>query len=102
MAFILDANVLCVLLSPQSCEFVKKRNGTVLRVVWNGDLCLMSSALHTVSCRRWFFTINGKECSHPRTIDTQLYVNDDKGNWHRPAYGGYCFVADQLSAYLIR
>ena len=88
MASIVDANVPCFL-SSQSCDFVKKRDDTVLRVVWNGDLRLMDKGPKFASVRRWFFTINGTECSDPRTIDTQLYVLDSDSNNHRPAYGGH-------------
>ncbi|KAI0239526.1 hypothetical protein LSAT2_009740 [Lamellibrachia satsuma] len=74
-----------------SCEFVKKRDDTVLRVVWNGDLRLMHTGPKQGSCRRWFFTINGGECSEPKTIDTQLHVKTRGANIHRPAYvEGYC------------
>ncbi|KAI0224109.1 hypothetical protein LSAT2_024863 [Lamellibrachia satsuma] len=74
-----------------SCEFVKKREDTVLRVVWNGDLRLIHTGPKHGSCRRWFFTINGRECSEPRTIDTQLHVQTRDTNIHRPAYvEGYC------------
>ncbi|KAK2139089.1 hypothetical protein NP493_6716g00002 [Ridgeia piscesae] len=80
-----------LLLSSQACDFVKKRDDTVLRVVWNGDLRLIHTGPKGGSARRWFFTINGKECSDPRTIDTQLHVSDSDSNNHRPAYvEGYC------------
>ncbi|KAK2182368.1 hypothetical protein NP493_357g04033 [Ridgeia piscesae] len=80
-----------LLLSSQSCDFVKKRDDTVLRVVWNGNLRLIHTGPRGGSARRWFFTINGKECSDPRTIDTQLHVRDSDSNTHRPAYvEGYC------------
>ena len=84
----------------QSCEFVKKRDDTVLRVVWNGDLRLIDTGPKSSSARRWFFTINGKECSEPRTIDTQLHVRDSGNNIHRPAHGGlaYSGVIHILSA----
>ena len=78
-----------VFLSSQSCDFVKKRNDTVLRVVWNGDIRLLHTGPKDSSARRWFFTINEKECSDPRTIDTQLLVNDLNSDSHRPAYGGH-------------
>ena len=75
----------------QSCEFVKKRDDTVLRVVWNGDLRLVDTGPKGGSARRWFFTINGKECSEARTIDTQLLVRDSGNNIHRPAHGGLAY-----------
>ncbi|KAI0226052.1 hypothetical protein LSAT2_023250 [Lamellibrachia satsuma] len=74
-----------------SCDFVKKRDDTVLRVVWNGDLRLRNTGPKGSSYRRWFFTINGKECKDPRTIDIQLHVQARNTNIHRPAYvEGYC------------
>ena len=71
------------LFSSQSCDFIKKRDDTVLRVVWNGDIRLINIGPKGASARRWFFTINGKECSDPRTIDTQLYVSDSDSSNHR-------------------
>ena len=76
-------------MSSQSCDFVKKRDDTVLRIVWNGNLRLIDRGPKSGSAHRWFFTINGKECSVPKTIDTQLYVRDSDTNNHRPAYGGH-------------
>ncbi|KAK2167001.1 hypothetical protein NP493_1290g02029 [Ridgeia piscesae] len=74
-----------------SCDFVKNRDDTVLRVVWNGNLRLIHTGPKDGSARRWFFTINGKECRDPRTIDTQLHVSDSTSDNHRPAYvEGYC------------
>ncbi|KAI0215444.1 hypothetical protein LSAT2_032506 [Lamellibrachia satsuma] len=73
------------------CALVKKRDDSVLRVVWNGDLRLVHDGHQYGSCRRWFFTINGKECRQPETIDTQLLIRDKTTNIHRPAYvEGYC------------
>ena len=75
----------------QSCDFVKKRDDTVLRVVWNGDLRLINTGPKGGSARRWFFTINGQECKDPTTIDTQLHTADRTSNVHRPAYGGWTY-----------
>ena len=73
----------------QSCDFVNKRDDTVLRVVWNGDLRLVGNGRSTGCVRRWFFTINGKECNDPMTIDTQIYTREAGYVVHRPAYGGH-------------
>ncbi len=36
-------------------------------------------------CKRWFITINGKECSSPAPIDTVIYASGVSGlNLHRP------------------
>ncbi|KAI0231013.1 hypothetical protein LSAT2_018617, partial [Lamellibrachia satsuma] len=75
----------------QSCAFVKKRGDSVLRLVWNGDLRLINGGPKPSSCRRWFFTINGLECSEPKTIDTVIHVRTSITNVHRTAYvEGYC------------
>ncbi|KAK2167000.1 hypothetical protein NP493_1290g02052 [Ridgeia piscesae] len=65
---------------------LRNRDDTVLRVVWNGDIRLKDTGPKYASARRWFFTINGKECRDPRTIDTQLHVSDSTSDNHRPAY----------------
>ena len=75
----------------QSCEFVKKRDDTVLRVVWNGDLHLLDKGPKRGSARRWLFTINGQECKEPKTIDTQIYIIAKGTDLHRPAYGGWAY-----------
>ena len=43
-------------------------------------------------CRRWFITINGKECSSPAPIDTLIYANRVANlNLHRPGtLDGFC------------
>lgn len=74
------------------CAFVKKRDDTVLRVVWNGGLRLTHTGPKGSSCRRWFFSINGQECSEPKTIDAMLTVRTRGTNVHRPAYGRFAFM----------
>ena len=75
----------------QSCEFVKKRDDTVLRVVWNGDLQLLDKGPKRGSARRRFLNINGQECKEPKTIDTKLYTAAKGTYIHRPAYGGWAY-----------
>lgn len=75
----------------QSCAFVKKRDDSVLRIVWNGGLRFRQTVSSGGSCRRWFFTINGLECSEPKAIDTRLYINTNIVNMHKPAYGEITF-----------
>ncbi|KAI0229690.1 hypothetical protein LSAT2_019846 [Lamellibrachia satsuma] len=73
------------------CDFEKKRNDTVLRVAWNGALRLRHQGTKGYSCRRWYFTLNGKECEQPMTIDTQIYLSTKVINIHDPKYvEGYC------------
>ncbi|KAI0214613.1 hypothetical protein LSAT2_000258 [Lamellibrachia satsuma] len=73
------------------CAFVKTQDGTVLRVVWNGNLRLTHTGSKPGSCRRWYFTLNGDECSQPDKIDMQLYALVNNPNSFRPSYvEGYC------------
>ena len=43
-------------------------------------------------CRRWFITVNGKECTSPDTIDASLFFGGITGvNHHRPVtLDGFC------------
>ena len=54
-----------------------------MRVFWNGD-CRIRYC-HSC-CRRWYFTINGAECSAPAAIDGVVYMENGhktKLNLHR-------------------
>ncbi|KAK2184496.1 hypothetical protein NP493_265g03044 [Ridgeia piscesae] len=82
-----------------TCDFVKKRQDTVLRVAWNGDLRLIANG---ATCRRWFFTLNGAECSQPKSIETQLHVQLQTTNVHRPAYGRNVEPSTGTSGSLLR
>lgn len=63
---------------------------TALRVTYQGDMRVLSGF---PTCRRWFITINGKECTSPDTIDGTLYFNTKTSsiNHHRPVtLDGFC------------
>ena len=49
---------------------IKKANETSLRVSWHGNIRIQGC---THCCSRWFFTIDGKECSSPQSIDAIVY-----------------------------
>nr|XP_006811447.1 PREDICTED: collagen triple helix repeat-containing protein 1-like [Saccoglossus kowalevskii] len=53
----------------KECEFTKYSNESALRVVWSGNLRVVSN---DGACNRWFFTFNGEECSNPLPIDTVI------------------------------
>ncbi|KAI0233710.1 hypothetical protein LSAT2_016074 [Lamellibrachia satsuma] len=73
------------------CVFEKKHNDTVLRIAWNGDLRLLHAGSKSQSCRRWYFSLNDKECSVPDTIDSILIASTNGPSLHKPAYvDGYC------------
>ena len=74
----------------QKCDFRKTRSNTALRVTYQGDMRLISGS---PACRRWFITINGKECTSPDTIDAVLYFSGGASgmNQHRPVtLDGFC------------
>ena len=74
----------------QTCDFQKVFSTSALRVTFQGDLRMVSCSKHC--CRRWFVTINGKECSSPATIDALIAANGVSGlNLHRPGtLDGFC------------
>ena len=75
----------------QKCDFRKTRSNTGLRVTYQGDMRLISGSSQV--CRRWFITINGKECISPDTIDAVLYFHRGPSgmNQHRPVtLDGFC------------
>ena len=68
----------------KECIFKKTSDTTGLRVFWNGNLRL--HACHAC-CRRWYFTLNGAECSTPGAIDGVVYMEHGaKKNLHRPRH----------------
>ena len=46
----------------QECSFNKQRDDTWLRLTWNGNMRVTNCEF---CCMRWYFTINGDECSEP-------------------------------------
>ena len=47
----------------------------------------------SAKCNRWFFKINGNECSGPMTIEAAVYNNWPSGNpvlYHHRSFEGYC------------
>ena len=68
----------------QTCDFQKVHSNSALRVTYQGDI-RMVSCINAKCCRRWFITINGKECSSPAPIDALINGNGVGGlNLHRP------------------
>ena len=68
----------------KECIFKKTSDTTGLRVFWNGNLRL--SGCHHC-CRRWYFTLNGTECSTPGAIDGVVYmISGANKNLHRPRH----------------
>ncbi|XP_028396299.1 collagen triple helix repeat-containing protein 1-like [Dendronephthya gigantea] len=76
-----------------TCLFRKMYSKTALRVTYQGDLRVVTCA-NGRCCRRWYITINGKECSDPAPIDAVVYASKNGNNHlnlHRPAtLDGFC------------
>jgi len=67
----------------KECIFKKTSDNTGLRIFWNGALRIANC--HDC-CRRWYFTVNGAECSAPAAIDGVVYMRQGtswKKNLHR-------------------
>ena len=70
----------------KECIFKKTSDTTGLRVFWNGNLRLYGCH---ACCRRWYFTLNGAECSTPAAIDGVVYMvhgNGGKKDLYRPRH----------------
>lgn len=71
----------------KDCIFDKTRDGTALRVVYQGNIYVRCDRC----CKRWFVTFNGAECSGPLPIDVVLWIRNKDEDNHRPgAIEGYC------------
>ena len=64
----------------QECRFNKSRDDSTLRVTWNGNMRITRCES---CCMRWYFTLNGDECSDPghyiiitSFLDTIQYGNN--------------------------
>ncbi|XP_066264304.1 collagen triple helix repeat-containing protein 1-like [Branchiostoma lanceolatum] len=55
----------------QECPFNKASTTSALRLTWNGDIRVLSINC----CKRWFFTLNGAECSDPAPIEGIMHTD---------------------------
>ncbi|XP_066289698.1 collagen triple helix repeat-containing protein 1-like [Branchiostoma lanceolatum] len=63
------------------CAFNKVSATSALRLTWSGCLRVLSTS---GGCKRWFFTLDGSECSDPVPIDGVMYTNGaDRLDIHR-------------------
>ena len=75
---------LCIL---QDCVFDKRKDGTALHVVYQGNIYLNCNNC----CKRWFITFNGADCRGPLPIDVAWYMASNSQESHKPgAIEGYC------------
>ena len=54
-----------------SILFEKSRNDTYLRLTWSSNLRQRTDA----QCSKWYFKINGRECTSPAPVDGNVYHN---------------------------
>ena len=75
--------------SVQEFLFNKNFSDTSLNVYWTGALRITNC---DDCCKRWYFTLNGAECSGPLPIDGVVYIGQDNGqNPHRVRHiEGHC------------
>ncbi|XP_035661716.1 collagen triple helix repeat-containing protein 1-like [Branchiostoma floridae] len=76
------------------CPFNKLSSTSALRVTWNGALRVWNEVTRTAVCKRWFFTLNGAECSDPAPIDGIMFMFDPNNhpNNHRVStIDGLCY-----------
>lgn len=62
------------------CPFVKRETGSYLRLTYQGDIRLSGC---NVCCMRWYFTVDGAECTVPSAIDAVIHITGNV-NHHRP------------------
>ena len=84
-------DILLVFSLLQECTFNKLMSDTSLKVSFQGNL----RAKGSIKCNRWYFKINGNECSGPMTIEAVVYNDWPSGNTnndqlHHRSFEGYC------------
>ena len=68
-------------LSDTSCVFNKTMSDSSVRIVFNGNIRITNCEN---CCMRWYFTINGEECSDPAPIEAVIFSSNAQTiNVHR-------------------
>ena len=75
----------------QECTFNKLTSDTSFKVSFQGNLRVSGNA----KCNRWYFKINGNECSRPATIEALVFNrwwsgNPNNDQLHHRSFEGYC------------
>ncbi|KAL9951209.1 hypothetical protein ACROYT_G043831 [Oculina patagonica] len=76
----------------KDCSFNKLQSDTAIKVSFQGVMRVSGSS---AKCNRWFFKLNGNECSGPMTIEAVVYNGwpSSAGNpnlHHHRSFEGYC------------
>lgn len=72
------------------CQINKTRDETWLRLTWNGNMRLTNCA---ICCMRWYFTIDGNECSEPGPVDSVIFLETDLHILRQSHITGVCRMA---------
>ena len=86
-----NSDILLVFSLLQECTFNKLTSDTSLKVSFQGNLRVSGNA----KCNRWYFKINGNECSRPATIEALVFNrwwsgNPNNDQLHHRSFEGYC------------
>lgn len=78
----------------QTCSIHKQASQSALHVTFNGNMKIYCPST-SPCCRRYFFTFNGVECSHPAPIEGLVYHHHTSGNYNHHLHyfqeiEGYC------------
>ena len=75
----------------QDCVFNKLQSDSALRVSFQGNMRVYGSSS---KCNRWYFKLDGNECSGPMTIEAIVYNYRQSGTGnnllHHRSFEGYC------------
>eukprot|EP00731_Ephydatia_muelleri_P009476 Em0005g62a len=74
-----------------SCYINKKQNDTWLKIAWDGNLRIAC----TFCCMRWYFTVDGDECTDPAPIDTAVFQQQTLNIIRQTSFSGVCKRAGQ-------
>ena len=84
-----NSDILLVFSLLQECTFNKLTSDTSLKVSFHGNMRVRGN----YKCNRWYFKINGNECSRPATIEALVFNRWWSGNndqLHHRSFEGYC------------
>ena len=86
-----NSDILLVFSLLQECTFNKLTSDTSLKLSFHGNMRVRGNA----RCNRWYFKVNGNECSGPMKIEALVYNYWPSGNTNdeqlrHGSFEGYC------------
>ena len=70
----------------KGCYINKKYNDTWLKISWDGNLRIACN----FCCMRWYFTVDGDECSDPAPIDSAVFQQQSLNIIRQNSFSGVC------------